>query len=699
MNVIFGISGLLLFLTSFILIFLLIKYGRTKAHLIWLFFNISVAFWGLGSFFVSRATNAEQAINAWKFAHVGSILIAPTFFHFVCRFCNLKFNKSILLIYLQGLIFILLAISNPHNTYLSKIFLFNSIYYLQSDSFLYLISVFFWLSFVMWGHYELYKYYKKSTLIQKNQVKYLFFGMIIGFSGGITNFLPIFGVNIFPFGNFTIPIYSLIVTYAILRYRLMDITVVIKKALIYSLSAVILTSIFVIVVLVVTEYLSGLIGISSFVITVIAALIIAFLFNPLKNKIQSVLDRTFFIKTYDYYSAIQRVSQNLATMFDPKNIYNFVGDMIFSTLGLRNIYLLSVVPGGDFRVVYKKYHGYGKDKENEDLKIHGNTKTAQFLHRSNDIVIKDEIIERREEVEKKTAECFVNTLKPFRGEAILPVFIDDKLEILCVLGEKLSGNVFTDEDIKLLNTISHQTSIALKNAKLYAEKISSERLASIGMVSATFAHEIRNPLTSIKTFAQLMPEKYTDAEFREKFSKIAIDEIGRIDRLIKDLMSISTKNVAIPKDEVDLYELVDDILDRVKVNLKLGNREIKVEKLYKKDKITVIGDSQKLQQSFMNIINNGCQAMDDNGVLTVDIKPNGQNIDVSITDIGKGISPVEINKIFDPFYTTKDRGVGLGLAISKKIVEDHGGTMTVESTLTKGTTFTASLPALLQRLT
>jgi signal transduction histidine kinase len=551
----------------------------------------------------------------------------------------------------------------------------------------------------MWGHYELYKYYKKSTLIQKNQVKYLFFGMIIGFSGGITNFLPIFGVNIFPFGNFTIPIYSLIVTYAILRYRLMDITVVIKKALIYSLSAVILTSIFVIVVLVVTEYLSGLIGISSFVITVIAALIIAFLFNPLKNKIQSVLDRTFFIKTYDYYSAIQRVSQNLATMFDPKNIYNFVGDMIFSTLGLRNIYLLSVVPGGDFRVVYKKYHGYGKDKENEDLKIHGNTKTAQFLHRSNDIVIKDEIIERREEVEKKTAECFVNTLKPFRGEAILPVFIDDKLEILCVLGEKLSGNVFTDEDIKLLNTISHQTSIALKNAKLYAEKISSERLASIGMVSATFAHEIRNPLTSIKTFAQLMPEKYTDAEFREKFSKIAIDEIGRIDRLIKDLMSISTKNVAIPKDEVDLYELVDDILDRVKVNLKLGNREIKVEKLYKKDKITVIGDSQKLQQSFMNIINNGCQAMDDNGVLTVDIKPNGQNIDVSITDIGKGISPVEINKIFDPFYTTKDRGVGLGLAISKKIVEDHGGTMTVESTLTKGTTFTASLPALLQRLT
>jgi hypothetical protein len=131
--------------------------------------------------------------------------------------------------------------------------------------------------------------------------------MIVGFSGGITYFLPMFGIKIYPFGNFTIPLYSLISTYAILRYRLMDINVVIKKALIYSLSAGILTSFFVIVILIATDFLSDLIGISSFTITVIAALSIAVLFNPLKNKIQSVLDRTFFIKTYDYYSAIQRI--------------------------------------------------------------------------------------------------------------------------------------------------------------------------------------------------------------------------------------------------------------------------------------------------------------------------------------------------------------------------------------------------------
>jgi signal transduction histidine kinase len=632
------------------------------------------------------------------------MFIPVVFFHTVLELSSKCKRKTLILFYLQAVLFVTLILFNRIGWELE--YMFNSFYYIKSVSYPYILVTIFWLVPMTWGFIILINTLIDSQGIQRNQLKYFLLGTIIGFVGGASHFFPVYGIKIYPF-NITIVFYVLIATYAILRYRLMDINVVIKKALIYSLSAGILTSIFVIVALIATEYLSDLIGVSSFIITVIAALTIAVLFNPLKNKIQSILDRTFFIKTYDYYSAIQKVSQNLASMFDPKSasmfdpksIYNFVGDIIFSTVGLRNIYLLSVVPGGDFQVVYEKFFGQDRKREKKGIKIEGNSKIVQFLFKTNEIVIKDEMIARQEGLGEDIVERFIKKMKPFQGEAILPVFIDDKLEILCILGEKLSGNIFTDEDIKLLNTISHQTSIALKNAKLYSEKISSERLASIGMVSATFAHEVRNPLTSIKTFAQLMPEKYADAEFRENFSKIAIDEIGRIDRLIKDLMSISTKNVSIPRDEVDLYGLVDDILERVKVNLKLENREIRVEKLYKKDKITVIGDSQKLQQSFMNIINNGCQAMDDNGVLTVDIKPNGQNIDILITDIGKGIPPVEINKIFDPFYTTKDRGVGLGLAISKKIVEDHGGTMTVESNLTKGTTFTASLPALLQRLT
>jgi signal transduction histidine kinase len=140
-------------------------------------------------------------------------------------------------------------------------------------------------------------------------------------------------------------------------------------------------------------------------------------------------------------------------------------------------------------------------------------------------LIQDELPNYEENLGQETVDRIKKDLEFFHGEAVVPVFIDDKLKLLIILGGKISGDIFTNEDINLLNTISVQTAIAVKNARLYQEKINSERLASIGMMSATFAHEVRNPLTSLKTFAQLMPEKYNDVEFRDTFSRIVVGNI------------------------------------------------------------------------------------------------------------------------------------------------------------------------------
>jgi two-component system sporulation sensor kinase C len=116
------------------------------------------------------------------------------------------------------------------------------------------------------------------------------------------------------------------------------------------------------------------------------------------------------------------------------------------------------------------------------------------------------------------------------------------------------------------------------------------------------------------------------------------------------------------------------------------------EKNYGNDEIKMSGDAERLKDAFVNIINNGCQAMNAGGVLKVDMNPNGRNVDIMITDTGEGIPQEDIDKIFDPFVTTKEMGVGLGLAISRKIIEDHSGGIKVKSKLLKGTTFTISLP-------
>ena len=194
------------------------------------------------------------------------------------------------------------------------------------------------------------------------------------------------------------------------------------------------------------------------------------------------------------------------------------------------------------------------------------------------------------------------------------IFIDDKLEILLILGEKLSGDIFTNEDVNLLGTISNEAAIAVKNARLYKEKVASERLASVGMMSGTFAHEIRNPLTSIKIFAQLIPDKYDDADFRENFSKIVTSEIARIDGLIKDLLDFSSSKASPYADNVDIAGLVDELVEYIKGRLELEKKNIDVEKNYKKVKINMAGDSEKLKQAFINILNNSCQAMNKKGL-------------------------------------------------------------------------------------
>jgi signal transduction histidine kinase len=529
----------------------------------------------------------------------------------------------------------------------------------------------------------------------------MIWGFLIGFVGGTSTFLPEFGIDLlYPFGNFTIPIYCLISTYAILRYRLMDINLVFRKGMVYSLSAGILTALFVVIVLTMTKLLSDVAGITSFAITTSSALIIAFLFNPLKNKVQSFIDKNFYKNTHDYYPIIRKVSRKLTSIFDLNELFKYVGGVIYSTLGLTNIYLLSAVPGSGYEIAYHKSSIKDKDKKTKEISenegkgitIRKNSELVKFFRKSDDILIKDELPGLEKTLGNELIEHINSDLKPFEGEAVVPVYIDKKLILLIILGEKLSGDMFTNEDLNFLGIISNQIAIAIKNTQLYKDKVDSEKLASIGMMSATFAHEVRNPLTSLKTFAQLMPEKHDDEEFREVFSKIVANDIEKIDGLINDLLDFSSARKSARVNNFNLTKLIDEMIEYVNGKIDFEQKHIAFEKKYDDSEIPMTGDENRLKRVFSNIMNNGCQAMDGNGVLTLDIKPNGQMVEVSIADTGKGIPPENISTIFDPFVTTKEMGVGLGLAICKRIVADHKGKISVQSKLEKGTTFKISLP-------
>ena len=225
----------------------------------------------------------------------------------------------------------------------------------------------------------------------------------------------------------------------------------------------------------------------------------------------------------------------------------------------------------------------------------------------------------------------------------------------------------------------------------------ADRLSSLGLLTAGLAHEIRNPLVAIRTFTQLLPERYDDAEFREGFQGLALKEVDRICGLITDLLSFarpSRPNVA----EENLNDVVESIARILETEAKEKGVEITREFSANLPKAWI--DREQMKQVFMNLILNAIQAMKEGGSIYISTRPYFKNeggepeqfVQVEIRDTGVGIPEENLDHIFDPFFTSKDEGSGLGLSISHQIVQEHGGYVTVESKIGAGTSFFINLP-------
>jgi PAS domain S-box-containing protein len=211
-----------------------------------------------------------------------------------------------------------------------------------------------------------------------------------------------------------------------------------------------------------------------------------------------------------------------------------------------------------------------------------------------------------------------------------------------------------------------------KLRELEAEKRRTERLASIGAFVSSIAHEIKNPLVAIKTFAELLPERFTEADFRDEFSKVAMREIERIDELVGRLRGLVTPN---PQQltPLDLREPIEEILALLRGQLEQSRITVRTE--FNVRGALVAGDRAQLKQLFLNILMNAIEAIVDGGEITIRLTRRDEAAEpallVEIHDTGTGIPQHLLARIFDPFITTKPQGSGLGLSICRGIVEVH----------------------------
>ena len=287
-------------------------------------------------------------------------------------------------------------------------------------------------------------------------------------------------------------------------------------------------------------------------------------------------------------------------------------------------------------------------------------------------------------------------------------------ELVLMHGEEMvtiraGGALFKGHTGKLLGALLVFSDITdIKKMEMQLRR--SDRLASLGILSAGMAHEIKNPLVTLKTFSQLLPERYDDRDFRDTFSTLVGHEIRRIDSIVNQLLHFARP--AEPRlAPVSLHPVLEHSLKLVAEELRTKNIVLVCFLFAPRDRL--LADSNQLSQVFLNLFLNAIESMRGGGQLTVTTdaalpgslafsgrlgKPAGEQIHISIADTGSGIKPEDLAHIFDPFFTTKSEGTGLGLSVAHGIIEEHGGLIDVDSTVAKGAIFHIYFPLVSERV-
>lgn len=540
---------------------------------------------------------------------------------------------------------------------------------------------------------------KYATGRTRVQLRYVLLGLLVPALGiGTTNLLIplIFSAShVGLYGPIFTLVFLALTAHALIRYRLMNVRLILSRTLSHVAAIVIFGALFVMVVS---------LGVHSFlpqlelpVPTQTAILFLAALFlQPLVNRVRNSLDRYFYRTPYDYQRTIREASRVMGSTLSLSRLVEHVCEVISRTVRpeIIGVYLVHVDSDG-YWLASKR----GDEDRVPPLPqvISGASPLVAELSRSQAPLIRAETRTTDERPVRLAAEV----LSSLGGDAVLPMLEDGKVKGFFVLGPKRSGDPYFDEDVDLLTTLVAQATVAIKNAQLHhrmllmeRERRRAERLAATTALAAGIAHEIKNPLVAIKTFAELLPERFTDDEFRRDFSKVVIREIERIDELIARLRGLAAPITR--RSPTSITAALDETLALLRGRMEQTGITVKVAS---EDNLPpVAADHAQLKQLFLNILMNAIEAMDGGGQLSIQLRRqserDGAGLVVEVSDTGSGIPDRLLDKIFDPFVTTKPEGSGLGLSICRSIADAHQATIRAENNPGgRGATITIQFPA------
>jgi len=663
------ITDILIFLIGLLVI---LKSSRTRTNIIFFLFCLSMNIWLTFYTLMYISLDPVQAIIFARLGFLGIIFIPLLAYHFIVTFLNQAPQKRVLIpLYTVGLSSVF---ATPTNLVYNGVAVYFWGFYPTAGSLYFIFLAAFAILFTYGIILLLLGYIrakKQADFIKAQQISYVLIAFACG-TTGLVDYIIKYRLPIYPFGYISAFLFIGVIAFAITKTRLMDISVIISRALAEIIAISIHAVVYLSVTWIYMNYVSKTIDPLFIAFTIIYGIFVGQTHQQIRLFMQTAADKLFIRGKYDYYKSLAEASSRVCEQLSLEHILRVLYDTFHEVVEISNprVFLpdnfSTPEKTSNFYVAYDK-QTLNPAAGSEKIKI--------------DATIIKELISSRQPVQN---------VKELNAALVVPCILEDRLIAFFALGRKLSEDPYTEEDLRLLQALGSQTAVELDHSRSY-EKIKTEleaavkelersqRLASIGTLTAGVTHEIRNPLTVIRAETERITNQARDLEYLKQFRELVLKHITRIENIVLRMLKLAKEK---PRQEtsVDLNKEIEDVISFIKFD------GVKLDK--KLQPIPAIrGDAEEIEQVFVNLIQNAIEAMPNGGTLTIRTLQKNNKPMVEISDTGKGIPPEIAESIFDPFFSTRHEGTGLGLSIAYRIVREHGGDIKVTSELGKGSTF------------